>query len=218
MVGLALVAVVPQVLRFHPALAVSAAAALLLGKTTVALAAVLVYSAVLVELALGMVALAELAVAVAAHRAEQAASARLFSTGLKGTNMKYAWIENYIIRDLTDTDPSTIFHPDVAALYTVVVPDNSEQGDTFADGVLTKKPIPEPVAPVIQARTISADEVRKALTLAERVKWDAGKLDEVVTVKIEFASPRTMADATELLTFLVDSGILSQVSVDKVLA
>lgn len=69
--------------------------------------------------------------------------------------MKKAWIESNVIRDVAQTDPFGLFHPDVAKFYDTDVPDNAENGDTFKNGVLTKRPVyvppvvvPEPVAVV----------------------------------------------------------------------
>lgn len=132
--------------------------------------------------------------------------------------MKKAWIENGKIRDICPGDPVERYHPTVAAFYDTDVPDEAVNGDDFVDGVWSPAPVIVPVEPPPAPRTISTDDVRKSLTLTERVKWDAGKLDEVVTVKLEFSTPRSVEDATELLGFLVSSGIISQASMDKVLA
>jgi hypothetical protein len=63
--------------------------------------------------------------------------------------MKLAWVENTVIRDVTQSIPSEIYHPDIAANYTVQVPDDAEHGDTFDNGVLTKRPVPVPPEPPI---------------------------------------------------------------------
>lgn len=74
-------------------------------------------------------------------------------------------------------------------------------------------------SPVLtEIRTISADDVRKGLILAERVKWDSGKPDEMVTAKLEFQSPRLVGEAAEVLNFLVDAGVISSASRSKILA
>ena len=43
-------------------------------------------------------------------------------------------------------------------------------------------------------------------------------MPEVKTVKAEMTSPKELAAVTELLQFLVDSGVISQASMDKILA
>jgi hypothetical protein len=54
--------------------------------------------------------------------------------------------------------------------------------------------------------------------LGEKVKWDNDTSPEVVTAKQELASPRGVDDTTEILDMLIDAGIISQASADKVLA
>lgn len=61
--------------------------------------------------------------------------------------MKYAWIENNIIRDVTqhiDVDPSQLYHPDIAKFYDTEVPNEAQNGDGWVDGVLVPKPAPTP--------------------------------------------------------------------------
>ena len=130
--------------------------------------------------------------------------------------MKYAWIENDKVRDVAHSDPSKIYHPDVAVFYDTQVPDDAANGDGWVDGQLVK-PEPPPPAPA-PARTWSADNVRNGLTLAEKVKWDNDSAPEIVTVKAELTGSKEVAEVTELLQFLVDTNVISQASMDKVLA
>lgn len=58
---------------------------------------------------------------------------------------RYAWVENDVVRDYTDHDPSTTYHPDVAQFYSVVIPSNVERGWSRAGGTWTAPP--EPSAP-----------------------------------------------------------------------
>lgn len=129
-----------------------------------------------------------------------------------------AWIENEKIRDIAHSDPFEIYHPDVAKLYDTEVPADATNGDGWVNGKLVKQVIPEPVPASIPPRTVSLDDVRKSLTYAEKAKWDSDKTPEIVTAKIEFAQPLEVEPATEVLQFLVDSGSISQASMDKVLA
>ena len=86
--------------------------------------------------------------------------------------MKYAWIENGIIRDIAHDEPSKIYHPDIAKFYDTEVPNDAENGDTFENGVLTKKPVVE-VAPIelVAPKTteLSPIEFKLRFTAPERV-------------------------------------------------
>lgn len=61
--------------------------------------------------------------------------------------MKYAWIENDTIRDISHGDPATLYHPDIATLYDTQVPDNAANGDGWVNGELVKPVTPDPVEP-----------------------------------------------------------------------
>ena len=74
---------------------------------------------------------------------------------------------------------------------------------------------PEPTPPI---PTINDNTVRSHLTFSEKVKWDNNATPSIVTAKIEFSSPRTVEDATEVLNFLVSEGDISRTSADKILA
>lgn len=56
--------------------------------------------------------------------------------------MRKAWIENERIRDIAHSEPTEIYHPDVAVFYDTEVPDDAVNGDGWVDGVLVK-PVPE---------------------------------------------------------------------------
>jgi len=56
--------------------------------------------------------------------------------------MRKAWIENERIRDIAHSEPTGIYHSDVAVFYDTEVPDDAENGDGWIDGVLVK-PVPE---------------------------------------------------------------------------
>ena len=87
-------------------------------------------------------------------------------------------------------------------------------GDDYINGEFIPQPQPEIELP---PRRISLDDIRNALTLAEKIKWDNNKTDEITTVKVEFSQPLLVADAEPWLQLLVDSGSISQVSIDAVL-
>jgi len=130
--------------------------------------------------------------------------------------MKYAWIENDKVRDVAHSDPEEIYHPDVAKFYDTQVPDDAVNGDGWVNGVLVKpEPAPAPTSP---ARTWSSNDVRKNLSLAERVKWDSESSDYVKTAKIEFDNAPQVDHTTEVLQMLVDAGDITQASMAKILA
>jgi hypothetical protein len=87
-------------------------------------------------------------------------------------------------------------------------------GDDYINGEFIPQPQPEIELP---PRRISLDDIRNALTLAEKIKWDNNKTDEITTVKVEFSQPLLVADAEPWLQLLVDSGSISQASIDVVL-
>ena len=128
--------------------------------------------------------------------------------------MKYAWIENDKVRDICHGNPDECYHADVAVFYDTQVPDDAVNGDGWVNGQLVK---PEPApAPEPAPRQWTSEDFRNGLTLAEKVKWDNNSAPEIVTVKQEL--PKELEGATELLTFLVDSNVISQASMDKVLS
>ena len=129
--------------------------------------------------------------------------------------MKYAWIENNKIRDVAHSNPSEIYHPNVAALYNTQVPDNAENGDGWVNEQVVKPVIFEPKP---QPVSWNLEDIRKGLTLAERVKWDSDKSDEIKTAKIELNGQNFKAKVQEVLDMLVTVGDVSQASADVILA
>jgi hypothetical protein len=128
--------------------------------------------------------------------------------------MKKAWIENNVVRDVCEGNPSELYHPDVAVHYSTDVSDDIKNGATLENGVWVN--LPTSLGP--QVKWITDVKVRNSLTLAERTKWDNNTTHTIITAKIEFAMPKIESDATEVLQFLVDSGDISQASMTKILA
>jgi len=126
--------------------------------------------------------------------------------------MKYAWIENNVVRDVAHDEPSKIYHPDVAVFYNTQVPDDATNGDGWVNGALVK---PVVVEPTPAPRQWTANNFRTGMTLAEKTKWDNDSAPEIKTVKAEL--PKELAGATELLDFLVSSNVISQASATKIL-
>ncbi len=125
--------------------------------------------------------------------------------------MRYAHIENgKVINVIIVKEEDLGLFPD----WLLVKSDDAGIGDDYINNEF----IPQP-QPVIELppRRISLDEIRNALTLAEKIKWDNNKTDEITTVKVEFAQPLLVSDAEPWLQLLVDSGSISQASIDTVL-
>lgn len=130
--------------------------------------------------------------------------------------MKMAWIENDRIRDICQGEPVETYHPDIAKFYNTQVPDDAVNGDGWVNGqVIKPQPLP-PSAPV--ARTWTIADIRKGLTLAERVKWDNDKTDNIKTAKIEMSEPQELAHTTEILEFLVSVEDISAESMERILS
>lgn len=125
--------------------------------------------------------------------------------------MRYAQIENGKVINVI------IVKEEDLGLFTdweLVKSETAGIGDDYINGEFIPQPQPEIELP---PRRISLDEIRNALTLAEKIKWDNNKTDEITTVKVEFAQPLLVSDATPWLQLLVDSGSISQASIDAVL-
>lgn len=127
--------------------------------------------------------------------------------------MKYAWVENNVIRDVAWSDPSLIYHPDVAKFYDTEVPDDAANGDGWVNGALVKPVPPPPPPPAPRQWTVT--DFRSGMSLAEKTKWDNDSAPEIKTVKAEL--PKEQAGAQELVDFLVESGVISQASATKIM-
>jgi hypothetical protein len=133
--------------------------------------------------------------------------------------MKYAWIENTIIRDTSAGNPFDFYHPDIASHYDTQVPDDAQGGDTFADGVLTKRPVPEVVVPepvVVVPPTVSIITYKMLFTSAERIATK-NSVDEVIIDLMQLTNdPHTtvvnlsLASVGEALDYMTSIGILAE--------
>ena len=136
-----------------------------------------------------------------------------------------AWIENNIIRDIAHAEPSEIYHPDIAAHYSVVVPDNAENGDTFINGVLTKPVIVEltPIEPVI-VKTLSPIAFKLRFTAPERVaiysstnlivKDFVSLLDDIRLQTVDL----TLQSTIDAVDYLISLGLIEVSRKDSILA
>ena len=108
---------------------------------------------------------------------------------------KYAWLQASIIRDICNGDPGSLFHPDVAALYDTVVPDEAMQGDTFENGVLTPKSVHVPVIPEpvpVKPPKVTVIEYKMLFTSAERIAAKASIDSVIVDLRELMDDPRTV--------------------------
>lgn len=78
--------------------------------------------------------------------------------------MRKAWIVDGMIKDIAHSEPSEIYHPDVAVFYDTEVPDDAVNGDGWIDGVLVK---PQPVIEEPVTTEAVATEVMTQQTAAE---------------------------------------------------
>ncbi len=133
--------------------------------------------------------------------------------------MKNAWIENNSVRDVAPGIPAEIYHPDVAAHYSVEVPDEAENGDTFVDGVLTKRPVPptpepvEPPAPVPPRVTVI--EYKMLFTSHERIAVKASTDPVIIDLQELMNDPRTttvdlsLASIQGALDYMTSLGLIA---------
>ena len=97
--------------------------------------------------------------------------------------MKYAWIENTVIRDIANSNPAELYHPDIAALYDTQVPDEAENGDGWVNGELVKPVPPAPVAPVepvVVPPKVSPVEFKLLFTSPERIGMKAARVTDAI--------------------------------------
>jgi len=132
--------------------------------------------------------------------------------------MKHAWIENDHVRDVAPGDPYQFYTPDIAAYYNTLIPDDIQQGARW-NGEQWVNAI---IIPMVEAkgfndefpRRVGQQELREAMTLAERVKWDSDMSPTIKTAKIELAVARSVMAIKPVLQMLVDAGDITQATVD----
>jgi hypothetical protein len=135
--------------------------------------------------------------------------------------MKKAWIENGVIRDICPGEPTELYRPEIAELYSTDVPDEAENGDGWSDGALVKRPAPEPAqAPIItpvQRPIVSPVEFKLLFTPQERVAIKSARAgDPVIDDFMEIVGdPRltyvdlNLKSTQDALGYLVAKGILT---------
>ena len=135
--------------------------------------------------------------------------------------MPLAWIDPpNTVRDVAPADPTLIYHPDVAAFYTVEVPEGTVNGATLQDGEwvnpLPPAPAqPQPPAPPPVPLSITPLQARRALlaanllddveTLMESAPREARLAWEyAIEVRRDDVTLETMATALNLTSEQID--------------
>ena len=135
--------------------------------------------------------------------------------------MKFAWIENDRIRDISTGNPAERYHPDVAVHYSTGVPDEAENGDWWVEGRLVKPEPPVPVefpSPVHTFPKVSPVEFKLLFTAQERVGIKASRgsdpvIDDFMGI---IEDPRlTVVDlglgsTQDGLAYIVSKGLLTE--------
>jgi hypothetical protein len=127
--------------------------------------------------------------------------------------MKARIVDNTIVEIITPIPGFSLeqcFHPDILAAC-IDIPEGASVG-------WQKNDQDEWVAPPAAPRTWGIDDVRSKLTFAEKTKWDNDVFHEIVTAKIELATPKHVTEVTEILTALVIATAISRASMDAILA
>ena len=136
--------------------------------------------------------------------------------------MKYAWIENNVIRDIASGDPSDTYHPNIAALYSVKVPDEASNGDSFADGYWSARVVEDSTTVVEKPAAVIPPKVtplqyKLLFTPMERVAINSAKgsdplledlfsiLDDLRLTEVDLA----LASTQESLDYLEYKGLLA---------
>lgn len=97
--------------------------------------------------------------------------------------MKYAWQDPQgTLRDIADSDPYSLFHPDVAALYDTEVDDGVTRGATLVDGVW--------VNPVVYVPTQEDLDAAEALRLEAEAIQLAAQLEAMKPKEVTMRQAR----------------------------
>lgn len=142
----------------------------------------------------------------------------------------YAWVENNVVRDVTTEDPTTIFHPEVAAFYNTQVPDGTVSGATQVNGVWTNPapvvvPAPVVAAPVVVHPTVGPLTFKLLFTSAERQAISAAKgtdptiadfysiIDDPRCDEVNLA----LTSVQDMLQYLVSKDLLGASRIEQIL-
>lgn len=125
--------------------------------------------------------------------------------------MKKAWVENNTVRDICQGDPATSYHPDIAANFSVDVPDGTLPGATLVDGDWVNPAAQEPVPPVVKPPMVTVITYKLLFTSAERIAVKASADPVIIDLQELMNDPRTthvdlalqsISDALDYMTAL----------------
>jgi hypothetical protein len=141
--------------------------------------------------------------------------------------MKKAWIENGFIRDVAHTDPTQIYHPDIAAFYTDDVPDDAENGDGWDGTTLTKPappvPAPTPTPEAPKPPKVTVIEYKMLFTSAERIAVKASLDPIIVDLQELMNDPRTvnvdlsLQSISDALDYMTALGLIAEGRKEQIL-
>ena len=126
--------------------------------------------------------------------------------------MPLAWIDPPgTVRDVAPGNPSELYHPDVAAFYTVTVPDGTKNGATLEAGAwVNPPPPPEPVPQPPPPPPVPQEITLRQLLFALRNQGWITQAEAIAAAK-NGDMPSTLSD---LLASVQQAGGLTQGQVD----
>ena len=138
--------------------------------------------------------------------------------------MKKAWVENNQIRDICPGNPDDYYHPDVAILFNIDVPDSTLREASLVGGEWVNPITPEPVTPepvttepaVPEDINVSPVEFKLLFSSLERIAIKAST-DPIINDFFEIINdPRLtfvnlgLQSTKDALSYLVASTILTE--------
>jgi hypothetical protein len=141
--------------------------------------------------------------------------------------MKYAWIENNVIRDIANGNPDELFHADIAKYYDTEVPDDVLNGATLVNGAWVNPAPVEYAAPEAmpkEAPKVSPIEFKLLFSPTERVAIKTS-IDPIVQDFYEITNDARLTyidlglkSTKDAIAYLVNIGILTKDRADVILS
>lgn len=143
--------------------------------------------------------------------------------------MKYAWVENNVVRDICAGNPAELFAAPIAAYYTTVIADTVERGARFTSNMwVNPDPIvvPAPVVPEpepVGYPTVSAIEYKMLFTTPERIAIKTSTDPIVMDIYELLNDPRVtnvnmnLQSVQDALSYFVTKGLLTNERVAVIL-